>query len=279
MDDKIYTPPIIKEVPFPNEIASQIISNQSGSNGVFTPLTTQEVAFPDKRVAKETINNVFNTKTKKILGELQFTEHGAIQIGKYTEGLNGDIRLSPNGIVARDKAGNTTFLLDGDTGDAAFRGQVLAEDFIVSDSQGLRSIANFENQSTSTGILTSTDSSSYVDITNPLITSNLQRAARFIAFGTFSFYTQVTTSGSYNGIVEMSLIIDNAVASTVYHNVNYNATTGDASGIGRHSITCFEMNSLKTGIHEFKLQCKVTSGSNMTIYYFGCDLAYMILGR
>ena len=63
---------------------------------------------------------------------------GALQIGKYESGVSGDLRISPNGIVARNSSGMTTFALDGDTGSAVFMGEIQAGAIIT----GLVSVGN-----------------------------------------------------------------------------------------------------------------------------------------
>ncbi len=128
MDDakvKTYSEEVIQDTAFPQE--QQIIgpiTAQANPTGVFSENKIEEQIFPTERIAVDVISNVLNTKSKKILGEFAFTPSGALQIGEYEPGVSGDVRLSPNGIVARDIAGNQTFLLDGDTGDAVFAGTV-----------------------------------------------------------------------------------------------------------------------------------------------------------
>ena len=77
------------------------------------------------------IGSSLNTRSRKILAEFEFTQSGALQIGKYTEGVTGDIRISPNGIVGRDSSGLTTFAIDATTGDVVFKGSVQAGSVIT----------------------------------------------------------------------------------------------------------------------------------------------------
>lgn len=67
-----------------------------------------------------------NTSTKTILDAFTFGASGALQIGTYSFGVSGDVRISPNGIVGRNSANQTTFSIDGTTGNAAFTGTVNA---------------------------------------------------------------------------------------------------------------------------------------------------------
>lgn len=126
-DEKVYVPTVIQENPFPEE--TDVISfgvSQPSANETYAPQVTKSQTIPARRVAVDLIGRAINTKSKKILQEFQFTEHGAIQVGKYTNGVTGDIRISPSGIVGRNQSGTTTFALDGDTGDAVFAGTVQA---------------------------------------------------------------------------------------------------------------------------------------------------------
>jgi hypothetical protein len=126
-DNKVYTPEVIADQPFPQETATQQASQESsGAGGVYNPTTIPEQSMPTKLIAVELLSNSLNTRSKKILAEFQFTQSGALQIGTYENGVSGDLRISPNGIVARNLSGITTFSIDGDTGDAFFLGTIQA---------------------------------------------------------------------------------------------------------------------------------------------------------
>lgn len=122
-DDKVYTPEVIQENPFPGEVAP-VTTTPNSPSGVYTPKTESEKRFPIKKVATELISTALNTKSKKILQAFEFTPSGSIQIGEFIDGVSGDIRITPNGITARDLAGLITFVLDGTSGDATFRGTI-----------------------------------------------------------------------------------------------------------------------------------------------------------
>lgn len=68
----------------------------------------------------------FNTSTKNILASFSFGASGAIQIGTYVNGVSGDVKISPSGILGRNSSGSTTFSIDGTTGAAVFSGTVTA---------------------------------------------------------------------------------------------------------------------------------------------------------
>lgn len=139
VEEKVYTPIIIEDNPLPNtEGEVTFADTQSTANDTYTPKTTKEQPFPTRKVAYEVLGQALNTRSKKILAEFEFTQQGAIQIGKYENGVSGDLRISPNGIVARDEAGNTTFALDGTTGNAVFKGEIQSGALIT----GLVSVGN-----------------------------------------------------------------------------------------------------------------------------------------
>jgi hypothetical protein len=72
------------------------------------------------------ISDTLDTSAKNILGAFTFGISGAIQIGSYSYGVTGDIKISPNGIVGRNKDGVNTFTIDATTGDATFGGTLVA---------------------------------------------------------------------------------------------------------------------------------------------------------
>lgn len=128
--DQVFTPKVVEENPFPQEGVSDATSTQSTSGQVFRPEQTREQGFPTKRTAVELLSVALNTKSKKVLQEFELVQSGGFQIGKYENGVSGDVRITPNGITARNAAGNDTFALDATTGDATFSGTVQAGTFI-----------------------------------------------------------------------------------------------------------------------------------------------------
>ena len=70
-------------------------------------------------------DDAINTALGTIIGEFNFTGSGALQIGEYVNGVSGDIRISPNGILGRDDTGATTFSINGTTGVAVLNGLVV----------------------------------------------------------------------------------------------------------------------------------------------------------
>jgi len=131
-DDKVYYPETIDENPLPLE--GEVVGfgeTQKTSNDEFQEKKIETQPIPTRRIAYEVIGNQLNTRTRKILAEFEFTESGAIQVGKYENGVSGDLRITPNGITARDEAGLITFAIDGTTGNAVFKGEVQAGTIIT----------------------------------------------------------------------------------------------------------------------------------------------------
>lgn len=131
-EEQVFRPIEIADNPFPfEESMGTNTSNPTGDGEkAYTSEKIKDNPFPQKVTARELISTTLNTKSKKILASFEFTESGALQIGKYDNGVSGDIKISPSGIVARNQSGETTFALDGDTGDATFRGEVSAGSFV-----------------------------------------------------------------------------------------------------------------------------------------------------
>jgi len=126
-DDKVLYPETIEDNPLPNEATGgNYKTSQSTRGGSYSAQKTKDQSLPTRRIAVELLSSALNTRTKRILGEFEFTPSGAIQVGKYVSGVSGDLRISPNGIAARDESGVYTFAIDAQTGSAVFKGTVQA---------------------------------------------------------------------------------------------------------------------------------------------------------
>lgn len=224
MEEKVYTPEVIEDAPFPGQDIPAAITQAQPPAGTFTPTTTKEKTFPKRLIATELIGQALNTRSKKILGEFTFTPSGAIQVGDYKNGVSGDLRITPNGLTARDLAGLTTFAIDGTTGDAVFKGTVQAgsvisgsvitgditvggegngegEIHVLDDTNVEKITLDKDGMTINTGKLTIKDSAdtTIVDATGLVSTANF--AADSIS-QTASFST---TSQTYVDVTSMSL--------------------------------------------------------------------------
>lgn len=88
-------------------------------------------------------DSAISTATNTILGAFTFGVSGAIQIGTYVNGVTGDIRISPTGILGRDNTGATTFSINATTGVAVLNGLVVGTNVglgTAQDSGGVTTI-------------------------------------------------------------------------------------------------------------------------------------------
>lgn len=138
MDEKVYTPEVVQETPFPGEVIIQDSQSQSSLNGTYSPVKTNSKPIPRKKVAVELLSSALNTRSKKILEQFDLQDSGGFRVGKFEEGISGDLRITPNGLTARDLAGIITFAIDGLTGDAIFKGTIQSGSVITGSiiSQG-----------------------------------------------------------------------------------------------------------------------------------------------
>lgn len=130
-NEKVYTPEVVQDTPFPEQGIQLDTLSQPSAGGNFSPTVSKDKDFPRKRVAREVISTILNTKSKKILGNFKLEQSGGFQIGDYKSGVTGDLRLTPDGQVARNKAGIITFAIDADTGDITLLGTLQAGSVIA----------------------------------------------------------------------------------------------------------------------------------------------------
>lgn len=130
---KEYSPVVIDDAQFPGSVQSDEDAYGSAATGKGNnaPGEIPERTYPTQTIANTVISDSFNTQSRRILAEFEFAKQGAIQIGEYEEGVTGDVRISPTGIIGRNSDGDTTFALDAVTGDATFKGTIVAGSLIA----------------------------------------------------------------------------------------------------------------------------------------------------
>lgn len=292
MDDiKVYKPTETQDTPFPAQDTSIQDTTQASANGVFGPQTTKEIPMPTKKIAQEVISRSLNTSTRKILGEFRFTPSGALQIGNFEDGQAGDIRISPGGIVARNVRGETTFSLDGDTGDAIFKGAIRASSFendnFSVDADGnviARSIALAEsdNYSSGSGLNQAFTSGTQADVTGSTTSIVLKRASIVLILVTANGWVyQGSGSGDWRGNGLVRLIIDGVEKGrTVIAGGLNNSGTGDGWGLVSHApMSLHFLEVLPIGTHEIKLTGaadQVTGTTYFNLYSF--KMSHITLG-
>ena len=80
-------------------------------------------------------DDAIDTASSTILDPFTFGASGAIQIGTYVNGVTGDLKLSPSGILARNSAGATTFSINGETGVAVLNGLIVGTNVGIGTAQ------------------------------------------------------------------------------------------------------------------------------------------------
>jgi len=145
MADTVLKPEVIEEVAFP-ELEQTTTVNTGGSGTAETLVPNAEVgkSFPPALIARTVIADSFDTQSRRILSDYTFGEYGSISVGKYENGVSGDVKISPSGIIARNKNGENTFTLDATTGDATFKGTVAAGSFIAGNYFTVRESGNYK---------------------------------------------------------------------------------------------------------------------------------------
>ena len=96
-------------------------------------------------------DNAINTANSTILGAFTFGASGALQIGSYVNGVSGDLRISPTGILGRDSSGATTFSINGTTGVAVLNGLVVGTNVGIGTAQTAGNVTTIIGDTVTTG--------------------------------------------------------------------------------------------------------------------------------
>lgn len=261
---KIYTPQIIRETPLPTQDEEALPQGQGRTSGeVVTPQTVADKPIPRKVVAHETIGSALNTKARKILAKFGFEKKGAIQIGEFQEGQSGDIKISPGGIIARDSSGNPTFALDGETGDATFRGNIQARDFTVVDELGIVSLAAFQSgvgqyksSSQISNNKTGLGFNSWSDVDASLaITFELSRPTNVFVY--FQGIGGQSIDGGGPSVLQFCLTVDGVRTGAITSVDATQSSTGDVTHVNLLMQRIFQ---LAEGEHTIKVQWRNSNG-------------------
>lgn len=130
-DTQVFYPEVVQESPFPSQdsVISTSVSSESG--GTYSPTTTNDKPIVKKRVATELLSTALNTRSKRILQEFELQQSGGFKIGNYKDGVSGEIAITPNGIITKDKSGLTTVAIYGEDGSGVFKGTIQAGSFVA----------------------------------------------------------------------------------------------------------------------------------------------------
>ena len=297
-DDKVYQPEVITENPFPGGDVS-VPANPATAPNTYTPTTTKvEAPFPKKKIAVELLSQAINTRNKKILQEFELQQSGGLQIGNFENGVTGDLRITPNGITARDSAGITTFAIDATTGDAIFRGTIRAGSIItggtitneagdiIIDDDGLVSSNSFRSTSVeyNSNFTTTATSASPVQVTNMSLTlPTLTRSTNILIFTNATIYGTPTSAGDFEGETFIQVYYDTPTSSdnSFGNPLRYRMSTiaGESRGDVNTVSGSFFL-TVPAGSNTIKLMMyKADYGvGNYTAAGLGFQLIYLILG-
>lgn len=238
MSDTYLRSPIIKDLVFPGLEDSSSQSNNtssSSSDAEYSSPQISDVIFPTLQIARETISTTLDTRSKQILGSYTFGEMGAIQIGKYELGVSGDIRIVPDGFVARNTAGENTVFIDGQTGDIAIKGTLLAGSVIAAEINATQITGQLVNAQIA--------NIAYAKITDVLVTSAQIESltADKISAGTINAsvinVTQLNASNLASGDVPSARMSTNFLAAATASISVLSAITANIGAITAGSIT------------------------------------------
>lgn len=290
-DEKVYQPEVITENPFPGGDVSAPVGSATAS-GIYTPTVTKtDAPFPKKKIAVELLSQAINTRNKKILQEFDLQQSGGFQIGNFENGSTGDLRITPNGLTARDSAGITTFAIDGTTGDAIFRGVIRAGSIItggtitneagdiIIDEEGLVSSNSFRSATVERAINYDTTSTTPVLIPGmSLTTPNLTRSTNILCFGRATLFgSPASGSGDYGGVINLTVFID---GSTQGQPIRMSSTKvgGDTTNIDLTQFGSYYA-TVGAGTHTIELRLNVSgTTTNFKASGLGFQLTYLILG-
>ena len=291
---KVYTPTIIPETPFPQQDSPPIVAvqeattqKQDGATYSSAPVASQP--FPKKPIAKELLSSALNTRSKKIIKQWEFTPSGAIQIGKFDPGVSGDIRISPDGMVARNITGDNTIVVDGETGDVTISGTMRASRFendnFTVDEEG-NVIANsikVSSQDINTSGANSNqqiNTSTFEDVNGGEKVLTLQRKTIVLFLVSAVVYVQNKgVGGNWDGYGELQLLVDGVVKA-------YSRVGGGENSLGQFGavsltpMSMFFIGTVDAGTKTIKVQgkCDQNVGSTRMIIY-GIDVGYVTLGN
>lgn len=230
-------------------------------SGAQTPTTNLDQKFPPLIIAHETISQSLNTETKRILSDYTFESLGAFSVYSKAHPL-AHISISGDGIAAVDANGNPTFTLDGETGDATFRGTVEAGGFTIADTNGIRSLGNFSSSGTvNAGLNQVISGATEVDITGSDYNITPINNNTLILF-LFSVDVHLTESvgNTANGNIKL-YIGSSAVAQVVFNH----------GAVFTITLTGYHLAALSAAVHAIKLTgvlTGITGSPSMTVVGF-----------
>lgn len=136
MTDKIYESEVVQDQPFPNDLTTLLpIPGPANTKEIISSPDITPKPLPLPTFARHLISESLNTQERRIKQSYEFSITGALQIGSFKDGIAGEVKLSRDGLVAKDVNGLTTVSIDGSTGNATFKGTLQAGTIIAGDSK------------------------------------------------------------------------------------------------------------------------------------------------
>lgn len=283
---KVFKPEEIEENPFPTQEEQESLgTTQKTSNDEFKNQEISEQPVHRLKPAKEIVSKALNTISKKITQAFEFTQSGAIQIGNFLDGTTGDIRISPDGITARNVDGETTFALDGVTGNAVFKGEIQSGSILtgaititdeqgttIIDGGGLVSTNNFATDTYFDTGQISTSSTSYVDVAGSSIAFTTTRDTRYLFLLTVGI---TVLRASQDERVDVAVNLDGVILTPI---IIKRVFDGTATKTWFSSHTTHNVADVPAGNHTIKIQWKVEDGAS-TGFMIDRQLTYLRLGN
>lgn len=285
-EEKVYTPEVVDEVPFPTEQEQILSVSDSESGGTYSPAKTQPTPFKQKVVSHETLAQSLNTRSRKVLQEFDLIQSGGFKVGDFKEGISGDLRITPNGLTARDIAGNTTFAIDGTTGDATFKGTVQAADFTVIDENGLVSLSSFFSETISSNEFAlgppGETFPTWDDVEGTEMTFTLERPTKVLIL--FNAGVSITRIDASTGTSQVQVILNidgQTQDQAKIRQYVYGAGNGVDDGPIAGSTNGFHyLADLDKGTHTIKVQWRQTNDYSVERgHIWEGSFTYLLLGR
>lgn len=266
----------MSDISTPIEIADNPFPGQAPTNQTTGQGTIADQSFPVQKIASDLLSAALNTKAKKILQQFSFTKLGGLKIGDFKEGITGEIDISPEGIVARNIRGDPTLTLDGETGDATFRGTIEANDFVIADEKGLISLSAFVSDEAIQSSSVSTSGTTLSDLSGAVLSiPDFGRAVKMLIFFTSQYY--MTADLPFQADAVFTIQIDGVGIDQTQIDTRWD----DKLNADRRVEETHAIVNISKGTHQLKVQWKTRQlgGDTATLWSVSRTLSYVVLGR
>ena len=168
-------------------------------------------------------DSAISTATSTIITPFTFGVSGALQIGTYVNGVSGDVRISPSGILGRDINGATTFSINGTTGVAVLNG------LVVGTNVGQGTAVTSSGVTTIIGDTVTTSFVNALNVTAQYVAASISITSPTITSGSiYSGLFSTSTSGATAERVEMGV----SVGGNIHNICKYDASNNKILEIG-----------------------------------------------